>query len=225
MATHLDPEEQEQLDQLKHFWNQYGNFISLLLIAGFGTFAVWNGYQYWQRGQATQAAAMFDEVERVVKGADSAQMQRAFEDMRDRFSSTVYAQQAALLVAKAQQEAGDRSSAQMALEWLADNGADPGIAAIGSLRLAALHMEAKAYDDALKVLDKPMPPEFQPLQSDRKGDVFVLQGKRTEARQAFEAAYKGMDERADYRRLVEVKVLAMGGAIPATLPATQEAAK
>jgi predicted negative regulator of RcsB-dependent stress response len=28
MATHLDLEEQEQLDQLKSFWKQYGNLIT-----------------------------------------------------------------------------------------------------------------------------------------------------------------------------------------------------
>lgn len=215
MAKHLDLEEQEQLDQLKHFWNQYGNWISLLLIAVLGTYAAWNGYQYWQRSQATQAAAMFDEVERVVKGAEPAKAQRAFEDMRERFASTAYAQQAALLVAKAHQDAGQAEAAIKVLEWLSDKGSDPGMVAISKLRLAALHMDAKSYDQALKVLEGAFPVEFQGLQADRKGDVFVLQGKRTEARQAFELAYKSMDDRAEYRRLVEVKLLSMGGAVPA----------
>ena len=36
MANHLDLEEQEQLDQLKHFWNTWGTLIStaVILIAG-----------------------------------------------------------------------------------------------------------------------------------------------------------------------------------------------
>lgn len=216
MANHLDLEEQEQLDQLKHFWNQYGNLITWLLIAVLGAYAAWNGYQYWQRSQATQAAAMFDEVERVVKGAEPAKAQRAFEDMRDRFASTAYAQQAALLVAKTQQDAGQNDAAVKVLEWLADKGSDQGMVAIGKLRLAALHMDAKAYDQALKVLEGVFPQEFQGLQADRKGDIFVLQGKRAEAKQAFELAYKTMDERAEYRRLVEVKLLSMGGSVPAT---------
>jgi len=33
MATNLDLEEQEQLDQLKHFWAQWGNAISTVLAA------------------------------------------------------------------------------------------------------------------------------------------------------------------------------------------------
>ena len=55
MANQLDLEEQEQLDQLKHFWNQYGNLITGLLIVVLGAVAAWNGYHYWQRSQAAQA--------------------------------------------------------------------------------------------------------------------------------------------------------------------------
>jgi Tetratricopeptide repeat-like domain len=51
MAKHLDLEEQEQLDQLKAFWQQYGNLISSALIVVFGTIAAYNGYNYWQRSQ------------------------------------------------------------------------------------------------------------------------------------------------------------------------------
>ena len=40
MATHLDLEEQEQLDQLKHFWNQWGTPITSVLVVVLGSFAV-----------------------------------------------------------------------------------------------------------------------------------------------------------------------------------------
>jgi len=46
MASHLDLEEQEQLDELKHFWKKYGNAITWLLIVVMGSYAGWNGYQY-----------------------------------------------------------------------------------------------------------------------------------------------------------------------------------
>ena len=52
MANHLDLEEQEQLDQLKHFWTRWGTLITGLLVVVLGAFTAWNGYQYWQRTQA-----------------------------------------------------------------------------------------------------------------------------------------------------------------------------
>ena len=36
MANNLDLEEQEQLDQLKHFWKQYGNLLTWMLVLALG---------------------------------------------------------------------------------------------------------------------------------------------------------------------------------------------
>ena len=46
--------------------------------------------------------------------------------------------------------------------------------------------------------------------ADRRGDIYLLQGKRTEARDEFSKAFKGLDERSEYRRLVEVKLNSLG---------------
>ena len=70
MANHLDLEEQEQLDQLKHFWNTWGTLISSVVLVVAGSAAAWNGYQYWQNRQATQAAALFDAVDVAARSGD-----------------------------------------------------------------------------------------------------------------------------------------------------------
>ena len=71
MATHLDLEEQEQLDALKHFWNKWGNLITWVLIAVLGAYAAWNGWQYWQRRQAAMAAVLYDEIDRAAKAGQA----------------------------------------------------------------------------------------------------------------------------------------------------------
>ncbi len=210
MANHLDLEEQEQLDQLKHFWKQYGNLITWSLIVVLGAFASWNFYQYYQRSQSTQAAAMYDEVERLVKSADAAKIDRVFADMKDRFASTTYAQQAGLLVAKQYYSVGNMDAAKAALGWVADKASDPGYQAIAKLRLAGVLTESKAFDEALKQLSGTFPVNFDALVADRKGDILLLQGKRKEALAEYEKAFKSFDERTEYRRLVEVKLNALG---------------
>ncbi len=210
MANQLDLEEQEQLDQLKHFWKQYGNAITWALIVVLGAFAGWNLYQYWQRSQASQAAAMYDEVERVVKSADTAKIDRVFADIKDRFASTTYAQQAGLLVAKQYYSAGNIEAAKSALSWVADKSSDPGYQAVAKLRLAGVLMESKAFDEALKQLTGSFPANFEALVADRKGDILLLQGKKKEAIAEYGKAYKSFDERTDYRRLVEVKLNSLG---------------
>jgi predicted negative regulator of RcsB-dependent stress response len=210
MAKHLDLEEQEQLADIKHFWNEYGNLISWVVIAVFGAIAVWNGWQYWQGTQAVQAAVLYDEIERAAQAGDTARVERAFSDIRDKFGRTTYAQQAGLLAAKTLEEKGNAKGAKAALAWVAEHASDEGYQAIARLRLASILVEAKAYDEALKQLSDSFPKEFEALAADRRGDVYKLQGKKEQAKAEYIQAYKGMDEQAEYRRLIEVKLTSLG---------------
>jgi predicted negative regulator of RcsB-dependent stress response len=211
MAQHLDLEEQEQLDQLKHFWKQYGVFITWALIAVLGAFGAWNAYQYWARNQSAQAAALFEEVEKAVRGGDIEKTERAFSDMKDRFASTTYAHQAGLLAAKTFYAADKVDLAKSALTWVAEKSSDKGYAAVATLRLSAILIDAKAYDEALKLLSSDIAPEFTALAADRRGDVFAMQDKKAEAKAEYQKAFLAMDEGTEYRRLVEVKLNALGG--------------
>ncbi len=210
MANHLDLEEQEQLDQIKHFWKQYGNAITWALIVILAGFASWNFYNYWQRSQATQAAALFDEVERSIQAGDMAKIDRVFTDMKERFASTSYAQQSGLLVAKQYVVAGKLDAAKSALTWVAEKSSDAGYQSVAKLRLSGLFMESKNYDSALSQLSGTFPAGFEALVADRKGDILMLQGNKPLALAEYEKAYKLFDARAEYRRLVEVKLNALG---------------
>lgn len=210
MARHLDLEEQEQLDQLKHFWGKWGNLITWSLIVVLGAFAAWNGWNYWQRHQAAQSAAIYVEVERAAAGGDVARLQQAFKDIREKYAGTAYAQQAGLLTAKVLADKGQADEARAALQWVADEASDPGYAAVARLRLAAMQVEAKAYDAALKQLAEDFPQEFQALAADRRGDVYQLQGKKDEAKAEYTKAWHGLGSEAEYRTLVEVKLTALG---------------
>ena len=227
MAKHLDLEEQEQLDELKHFWKRFGNLITWVLIVVLGAFAAWNGYQYWQRSQAAQASVMYDEVERAIQAGDTTKIERSLADMKDRFGSTLYAQQAGLLGAKALYDKGNPDAARAALTGVANNASDEGYQAIAKLRLAGLLLEKKSYDEALQQLSGRFSKDFAALADDRRGDIFLTQGKKSEAKAEYQKAFKGLNERVEYRRLVEVKLNALGvdpsegktaaaGAVPAS---------
>ncbi|MDL9997352.1 tetratricopeptide repeat protein [Variovorax sp. J22P240] len=210
MATHLDLEEQEQLDQLKHFWNTYGTLITWVVLLAAGAFVAWNGWQYFQRTKAVQASALYDEVERSAQAGDTARTERALADMKDKFAGTAYAQQAGLLAAKTLYEKGNLDGSRAALAWVAEHAVDPGYQAVAKLRLAAELLEAKSYDEALKQLSGDVPKEFEALVADRKGDIYLAQGKRDEAKAEYQKAWAAFEPRTDYRRLVEIKLNAVG---------------
>lgn len=210
MATHLDLEEQEQLDQLKHFWNTYGTLITWVVLLAAGAFVAWNGWQYLQRSKAAQASALYDEIERSTQAGDIARIEGALAIMKDKFSGTAYAQQAGLLAARTLHDKGNADASRAALAWVAEHAVDPGYQAIAKLRLAAELLDAKSYDEALKQLAGSVPKEFEALVADRKGDIYLAQGKRDEARTEYKKAWAAFDARAEYRRLVEIKLNAVG---------------
>lgn len=210
MASHLDLEEQEQLAEIKHFWKTYGNLISWVLIVILGAYAAWNGYQYWERTQSAKASALYDEVEKAVAANDASRVERSLADMKDKFASTQFAQQAALLSAKSLQAQGKADAARAALSWVAESASDAAYRDVARLRLAGMQFDAKAYDDALKQLGAEFTPAMAGMASDLRGDVLQAKGQTPEAIAAYQQAWAQLADVADYRRLVQAKLNALG---------------
>ena len=210
MANSLDLQEQEQLDDLKAFWKRYGNLITWIITACLLAFAGWNAWGWYQREQATKASAMFDELDKAATAGDAERVGRVFGDLKERFGRTAFAQQGGLLAARVQFDKGQADAAKASLGWVAENAQEDEYRSIARLRLAGLLLDAKQYDAALKALDAASAKEFAALVADRRGDVLLAQGKNDEARAAYQAAYKAMSEKLDYRRLIEAKLTALG---------------
>jgi predicted negative regulator of RcsB-dependent stress response len=225
MANALDLQEQEQLDQIKAFWKQHGNLITWLITAVLLAYAGYNGWTWYQRDQAAKAAAMFDELDKAAAAGDAAKAGRVFNDLKERYAGTAMAEQGALVAASAQHRQGQADAARATLGWAAEHARQDEYRAIASLRLAGLLLDAKQGDAALKQLDTIKLPTFAALVADRRGDVLLAQGKKDEARAAYQAAYKAFDERIDYRRLVEAKLTALGAPPVAAAPAVAGASR
>ena len=210
MATHLDLEEQEQIDQLKHFWNKWGTLITTVLVIVLGGFAAWNGYQYWQNRQASQASALSSAVESAVNSGDKTRIDQAFGDLRSNYGGTVQAAHAGLLVAKAAGDKGQMDDAKAALTWVADNASDEGLKAAARVRLAAVLLNSQAYDEALKVLGTKMPTEFDAVVADHKGDVYLAKGDKAQAIESYKAALQKTEPGVEYRNVISVKLNALG---------------
>lgn len=219
MAT-LDLEEQEQLDQLKHFWRRYGNLISWTLVVALGGYAAWNGWQYWQRDQGAKASGMYAGLVEAAQANDAARAAKVFDELKDRYGSTAFAEQGGLLAAKVQADQGKASEAEASLRWVADHAKEDEYRAVARLRLAGLLLDRKQLDEATQLLSGEFPKHFEPLAADRRGDLLLAQGKTDEAVKAYQQAYTGLDAEQTLRRLVEAKLASLGAAPPAATAAS-----
>jgi predicted negative regulator of RcsB-dependent stress response len=225
MASHLDLQEQEQLDDLKAFWKQYGNLVTWVLVLALGGYAAWNGWNYYLRDQGAKAGSLYDEIDRAAEALDNERAMRIFADMKERYPRAVFTQQAGLVAARVAAEKGQYDAARDSLAWVAQSGGESEYRAIARLRLAGLLLDQKKYDEALKQLDGIDGAEFAALAEDRRGDILLAQGKGEEAKAAYQKAWAAMEPKLDYRRIVEAKLNVLGVAPAATGASGAAAAK
>lgn len=211
MATY-DLEQQEQLDQVKHFWKQYGNLITWLLVLVLGAYAAWMGYQYWQQQKATGASSLYEELDLAATSGNADKAALAFADLKSKYAGTTFTEQGALLAAKVAMDHQKTDQSQADLQWLVDNGKNAALVAVARLRLAGIQMDAKQFEQALKTISADVPAEFAALVQDRRGDILLAQGKKDEATKAYLAAWNGLDATVEYRRFVDGKLTALGQA-------------
>ncbi|HEX8989543.1 MAG TPA: tetratricopeptide repeat protein [Rhodocyclaceae bacterium] len=219
MATY-DLEEQEQLDELKTWWKMHGNLVTAVMVAAALVALAWQGWNFWQRKQAGQASSLYVAMQQAATTGDAKRVRDIAGELIDKYGRTSYAGLGALLSARVQADAGDAKTARAELSWAADNAGDDASRDLARLRLAALMLDDKAYDDALKQLAKEPSGTLVPRYDELKGDVLAAQGRAGDAKAAYQAALTKMDELArggtsqlqPYRDIVRSKLEAMGNA-------------
>jgi predicted negative regulator of RcsB-dependent stress response len=205
-----DLEEQEKIDELKAWWKQYGQMVIAVAVAaciGAGAAA---GWQWYKRTQSEQASQLYGALEKAMLANDLKQIRDVSGQLMSNFGGTAYGPMAALAGAKANFDAGDTAAAAVQLRWTIEHAKDEGIAATARLRLAAVLLDEKKYDDALKLLSAGHPEAYTGLFEDQKGDIYVAQGKTGDAKAAYKAALEKLPAQGTYRQIVQVKLDGLG---------------
>jgi predicted negative regulator of RcsB-dependent stress response len=210
--AHYDLEEQEQIDSLKTWWKMHGNLITGIVTVACLAVIGWQGWNWHQRSQSAQAAAIYGVLEQAVAARDGQKIKGAAGELAEKFSTTTYAALGALQAARQSFEAGDLKTAKAQLTWAAENGKDE-IKDLARLRLAAVLLDENAYDEALKQLDATHAPAFSGRFQELKGDVLAAQGKKSEALLAYKAAQGKNESKAGVAgELLQQKIDSLGEA-------------
>ena len=206
-----DLEEQEQLAQLKAWWDKYGTItlglLSLALVIVLG----WQGWNWYENNQSQQARGYYEALEQAAAEPNEDRTPRvvaAMQALQKDFAQTDYAARAALVASDALRDSGDLAAAQDPLRWLAGS-SHVALAPVAKLRLAGLLLDQDKYDEALAVLDTP-PDSFKGLYADRRGDILAAQGKREEAVAAWREAIAALPATDTLANVVQLKIDTLG---------------
>jgi len=208
----LDLEEQEQVAELKAWWTQHGNRILAVVIAVAVAVVGWQGWRWYEHGQAAQASVLYDTLTKAAQAGDAKALRDAAGTLVESYPRTLYASMGALLAAKFYFERNDLKNAKAQLQWVIEHSPAEDFRDLARLRLAAVLVDEKAYDEALKLLDAPHAPAYDAQYAALKGDVLVAKNQLAEARAAYQAALEKAERRdSPFRESVRMRLEALGG--------------
>lgn len=204
-----DLEEQEQLASIKAWWDRWGNLVLGAVTAVLLAIAAFNGWRWYERHEAGNAAVLYDQFVGALEGTDVARKKELAGTLIERYGRTVYAPMAALHIAKVNVEAGDAGAAMAQLRWVIDKSGHPELVQIARLRLAGILLDEKSHDEALKMLSGDVPEELAASFADRRGDVLLAMGKSDEARVAYQEALAKAGGQHPLRPIIQLKLDAL----------------
>ena len=205
-----DLEEQEQIEEMKAWWKQYRSVVLLVIVIAAATIAGIQGWRYYQNKQALEAGELYVQLQTAAAGGEQKRVQDIAAVLTEKYPRTAYAEFAAMIGARAAFDSGDAAAARAQLQWVIDHGRVDETREIARLRLAAVLLDDKKYDEALRLLELPHADTLIALYADLKGDVLAAQGKLQEARGAYQLALDKSDAKSSYRALIQLKLDALG---------------
>ena len=163
------------------------------------------GWQWWQKQRDARRMHTGEQFQAVVDAVAAKQLKPA-QQLAAKLPQGTYATLAALDLAKAQVDAGQRDAAIATLR--ATQAQDPTLAAVVAQRLAQLLVDAGKPRDALALLARD---STDVATQQVRGDALLALGQAADARAAYALALAHADVGSPQRRLLELKLSQVGG--------------
>ncbi len=181
--------EEQQVEAIKKWWRDNYKLVVLLTVLGIGGIL---GTQYYKQNKIIMGEAASDNYNAVFE----ASMQKQPQIIKDRtellqkdFSTSPYAMQAALLLAKNLAETGKTQQAIEKLQWVEANTSDVALQQIALIQRAQILASNKQSEEALKVLEQsPKDSTFASIKLELQGDILAAIGQISEAKKAYDEA-------------------------------------
>ena len=210
MSGSYDFEEQERIAELKAWWDDNRWYVVGAIVAGIAAFAGYRGYLWYSQREADAAASLYRPVAEAIAAKDAKKADAAARLLVEKYPSSFYASESALMLARDAFDAGNMDEARKQLEWVVASGAESH-RGVARMRLAAVLLDQKKYDDALRVLDGNKDEAYVPLAADLRGDIMLAQGRLDEARASYKVAAEKSSPRNPVKSIAQTKLNALGG--------------
>jgi predicted negative regulator of RcsB-dependent stress response len=149
---------------------------------------------------------------RAAQTNDAKALRDASGTLIESYPRTHYASMGALVAARFHFDRNDLKAAKTQLQWVVDKSPAEDFRDVARLRLAAILLDEKAHDEALKLLEAKHGAAYESQYAALRGDVLVAKNQPAEARAAYKLALeKAIKEQGAFRETVRMRLEALGG--------------
>ena len=195
----VDNTEEEQVEQIKKWWNSNGKQIIAGAVIGLAGIWGWNTYSDYQDKQSLNARSLY-----LSYASDSNNL-GAYDKLTTDFSSSSYSDQAILLMAKYLFDAGSYTQALSVIKPLINNPSSV-IANTATLRAASIYLQLGQHDQALLILEEQSEDGFSGLIYNLTGDIYLDLGNREKAQNYYSLAIDNVTENSNLTQLIQIKL-------------------
>ena len=195
----VDNTEEEQVEQIKKWWNSNGKQIIAGAVIGLAGIWGWNTYSDYQDNQSLNARSLY-----LSYASDSNNL-GAYDKLTTDFSSSTYSDQAILLMAKYLFDVGSYTQALGVIKPLI-NSPSSVIANTAVLRVASIHLQLGQHGQALSILDGQSEDGFSGLIYNLIGDIYLDLGNRAEAQKHYSLAIDNVTANSNLSQLIQIKL-------------------
>ena len=183
-----DLSEKEQIDAIRAWWSENGNFVIGGVVVGVLIIFGWNSWRSNVADTEIAASTLFEDVMEAAGRNNLDAAAGAAESLFGEYPGTPYADQARLAMARMYMDSGRDQDAADVLRPLADDASGSELALVGRLRLAKILLYQDKADEVVALIKDQPETAFSARFNEVLGDAYAALESWAEAEAAYIAA-------------------------------------
>ena len=183
-----DLSEKEQIDALRAWWSENGNFVIGGIVLGVVIIFGWNRWQASVANTEIAASTLFEQVMDAAARNNLDAAETATNELLADYGDTAYGAQVRLAMARIYMDNGRDQDAADVLTPLANDMAVGELSQVAALRLGRILLYQGKADDAIALVEDRIDSAFSARYNELLGDAYHATGRYAEAEVAYVAA-------------------------------------
>ncbi len=202
-----DLSEKEQLEVMRTWWQENGRYVISGIVLGVALLAGWNYWQSVKKTAQLEASTLYETLLENVANGNVEPAELTAASLYQKYSSTPYAAQARLTLARLYMDKGRDQDAVVVLRTLLDSRGNTQLKPVARLRLARILLYQEKAAEAVELLTGQPESAFSARFNEVLGDAYVALGRFDEAAEAYAVAISEDPTRLTVdRTVVQMKI-------------------